>query len=45
MQQLASTGGKLMLTENGHISGMLTDASAVRALIEDRGQGGAAQEQ
>jgi len=39
MAQLSDARGKVMLTENGHVVGMLTDASAVSALIAQRGHG------
>ncbi len=39
MAQLAEARGKVMLTENGHVVGMLTDASAVAALVTERGRG------
>ncbi|WP_323038117.1 choline ABC transporter ATP-binding protein [Pararhodobacter sp.] len=38
MQQLAEAKGRLMLTEGGHVVGMLTDASAVAALTAKRGR-------
>jgi glycine betaine/proline transport system ATP-binding protein len=41
MERLAEAKGKLMLTERGHVVGMLTDASAVAALIAKRGRDGA----
>lgn len=41
MERLAEAKGKLMLTERGHVVGMLTDASAVTALIAKRGRDGA----
>ncbi|MCL4676359.1 MAG: ATP-binding cassette domain-containing protein, partial [Pararhodobacter sp.] len=44
MQQLADAKGKLMLTERGHVVGMLTDASAVSALIARRGRDAVATE-
>jgi len=44
MAQLAEAKGKLMLTEGGHVVGMLTDASAVAALTARRGREGAAEE-
>ncbi|GAB4264711.1 MAG: choline ABC transporter ATP-binding protein [Pararhodobacter sp.] len=44
MRHLAEAGGRLTLTERGQTVGMLTDASAIRALIEERGRSGAAAE-
>ncbi|MFN3954976.1 MAG: choline ABC transporter ATP-binding protein [Pararhodobacter sp.] len=40
MQALARTRGPILLTEDGRVTGMLTDAAAVRALIAERGQPG-----
>jgi len=37
METLAQSRGPLLLTEDGRVTGMLTDASAVRALIARRG--------
>lgn len=37
MTRLAEARGRLLLTEDGHVVGMLTDASAVAALIAARG--------
>jgi len=44
MLRLSEAKGKLMLTEGGQVVGMLTDASAVNALVEKRGSDGAAEE-
>ena len=38
MQVLAQAHGPILLTEDGRVTGMLTDAAAVRALIARRGQ-------
>ncbi|MCB1395418.1 MAG: choline ABC transporter ATP-binding protein [Rhodobacter sp.] len=44
MAALDAAKGKILLTDKGQIVGLLTDASAVRALTEQRGSDGAAQE-
>jgi len=44
MAALEAARGKILLTDKGQIVGMLTDASAVRALTEQRGSDGTAQE-
>ena len=44
MQRLAEAGGRILLTEDGQVLGMLTDASAVAALVAKRADGGQAEE-
>ncbi|WP_370222785.1 choline ABC transporter ATP-binding protein [Pararhodobacter marinus] len=44
MARLAEARGRILLTENGHVVGMLTDSSAVSALIAQRGKEGMAAE-
>ncbi|MCB1388260.1 MAG: choline ABC transporter ATP-binding protein [Rhodobacteraceae bacterium] len=44
MEQLAEARGRILLSENGHVIGMLTDTSAVGALVARRGDGGGADE-
>ncbi|MFN4098701.1 MAG: choline ABC transporter ATP-binding protein [Pararhodobacter sp.] len=40
MASLAEARGRILLTDNGHVVGMLTDASAVTALVAQRGEAG-----
>ena len=44
MERLAEAGGRILLTEDGQVLGMLTDASAVAALVAKRADGGQAEE-
>ncbi len=44
MQRLAEARGRILLTEGGQVAGMLTDASAVNALVAGRGKDGLAEE-
>lgn len=44
MERLAEGRGRILLTEGGQVVGLLTDASAVAALVAQRGDGGRAEE-